>query len=192
MRESATFHLLNVQRLQVLIFTLRIEAGTGLVDTRQVAVTEDDGIRIVRLQRAEQGIQRRLLLAGTGVGVIAVLVKAALIADADAVLVVVAGMATDELFVPRLVQLTVAGDVVVIAGEPEAGIVTGNEVLDGEPTVSASGAAVDDDEIDFTHDCTKNVVMINVMSDPMNFRIFPICSRLFLMNFSIIMYLTID
>ena len=37
---------------------------------------------------------------------------------------------------------------------------------------------MDDDESDFTHDCTKKVVMMRVMSDPMNFRAFPILVRL--------------
>ncbi len=63
-------------------------------------------------------------------------------------LVVVAGMCPRQVLMVRLVELAVAGDVVVIAGEPEAGIVAGDEVLDGEPTVAARGAAVDDDETD--------------------------------------------
>ena len=128
-----------------------------------------------------------MLLGGSArVGSFAVLVQATLIADADGVLVVVFGMCPYQVLVPRLVHLSVAGNVVMIACEPEAGVMIGNEVLDGVPTVAARGAAVDDDEIDFTHDCTKNVVMINVMSDTMNFRIFPIVCRLFLINLSII------
>ena len=131
-----------------------------------------------------------MLLGGSArVGSFAVLVQATLIADADGVLVVVFGMCPYQVLVPCLVHLSVAGNVVMIACEPEAGVVIGNKVLDGVPTVAASGAAVDDDEIDFTHDCTKNVVMINVMSDTMNFRIFPICARLSFINFSIIIYL---
>ena len=38
----------------------------------------------------------------------------------------------------------------------------------------------------YRQDCTKNVVMTRVMSDPVNFRIFPIVCRLLLMNFSMV------
>ena len=43
-----------------------------------------------------------------------------------------------------LVHVTVAGDIVVVASEPETGVVAGDKVLDGEPTVAARGAAVND------------------------------------------------
>ena len=114
-------------------------------------MTEDDGIRIVGLQRLQQGMQGSLLLPGAGVGIKAVRSQPTFIAHADTVLVVVPGMGTDKILMPGLVQLTIAGDVVMIAGEPETGIVTGNEVLDGEPTVGTGGRAVNDDQINFTH-----------------------------------------
>ena len=102
-------------------------------------MTEDDGIGIIGLQRAEQGHEGRLLFPGTGVGRDALGRQPTFIAHTDGVLVVVPGMCPDQVLVASLVAMPVAGDVVVIAGEPEAGIVAGNEVLYGEPAVSARG-----------------------------------------------------
>lgn len=133
------------------IFLCRIEAGTVLTDARKVAMTEDLGIRIVLLQGTEKGNESGLLFGSTGVGRIAVGVETSLIADADGVLVVVAGMGADEVFMTRLIHLTVPGDVVVIGGEAEASLVTGDELGDREWTVAARGATVNNDEINVTH-----------------------------------------
>ena len=152
----------------------------------QFAVSYDLGIRVIHLQRLEQVPERRLLGLGAGVSRFPLLIQPTLIAYADGVLVVVAGMGPDQVLMPGLIQLPVTRDIIVVPCEPEPGIVAGNEVLDGEPTVAAYRAAVDDDEIDFTHDCTKKVVMTNVMSDTTNFRIFPICCRFSLINLNII------
>ena len=50
-----------------------------------------------------------------------------------------------------LVHLAITGDVVVVAGEAETGLVTGDEGGDGEGAGAARGAAVDDDEINAAH-----------------------------------------
>ena len=125
--------------LQFPVLGLGVEAGTLLGDAGQVAVAEDEGVGIVGLQRLQQGMEGSLLLPRSGVGGQAVGRQAALVADADAVLVVVAGMGADEVLMARLVELAVAGDVVVVAGEAEAGVVAGYEVLDGEAAVAARG-----------------------------------------------------
>ena len=133
------------------IFLCRIEAGTVLTDARKVAMTEDLGIRIVLLQGTEKGNESGLLFGSTGVGRIAVGVETSLIADADGVRVVVASMGADEVFMTRLIHLTVPGDVVVIGGEAEASLVTGDELGDREWMVAARGATVNNDEINVTH-----------------------------------------
>ena len=78
-------------------------------------------------------------------------VETSLIADANAVLVVVLGMGAGEVLMTRLVHLTITGDVIVVAGEAETGLVAGDEVSDRKRTVAARGATVDDDEVDVTH-----------------------------------------
>ena len=116
------------------------------MDTREVTVTEDDGVGVVDAEGLQQGVEGGLLRCGAGVLVIALGVETALVADADAVLVLVAGMGAGEVLVARLVQLAVALYVVVVAGEAEAGIVTGDEVLQREAPVAARRAAVNNDK----------------------------------------------
>ena len=133
------------------VFLGSVEAGALFTDARKVAMTEDLGIRIVLLQGTEKGNESGLLFGSTGVGRTTLGVETSFIADADGVLVVVAGMGADEVFMTRLIHLTVPGDVVVIGGEAEASLVTGDELGDREWTVAARGAAVDDDEVDAAH-----------------------------------------
>ena len=108
-------------------------------------MAEDLGIGIVDFQGPEQGIEGGLLFEGTGVLGTSLGVESSLVADADAVLVVVAGMGTGEVLMTGLVELSVPGDVIVVAGETEACIVTGNEGCDRERTVLAGRGTMDDD-----------------------------------------------
>ena len=108
-------------------------------------MTEDGGIGIVFLQTAEEGDEGLLLLGCPGIGRTTLGVETSLIADANAVLVVVLGMGAGEVFMTRLVHLTITGDVVVVGGEAETSLVTGDEVGDRERTVAARGATVNND-----------------------------------------------
>ena len=92
-----------------------------------------------------------LLFGCPGIGRTTLGVETSLIADANAVLVVVLGMGADEVFMTRLVHLTITGDVIVVGGEAETGLVAGNEVSDRERSVAARGATVNDDEVNATH-----------------------------------------
>ena len=78
--------------------------------------------------------------------------------------VVVAGVGTDFLLRATLMQLSIAGDVIVVADAlaMKLGIMTRPEVFDGETLVATCCGAVDDDEGDFTHDCTNKVELIAV------------------------------
>ena len=78
-------------------------------------------------------------------------VETSFIADANAVLVVVLGMGADEVFMTRLVHLTITGDVIVVGGEAETGLMAGDEVSDRKRSVAARGATVNDDEINASH-----------------------------------------
>jgi len=110
--------------LQARILFLSIEAGAVLVDVGEVAMADDFCIGIVLFQRDKQRVESKLLGWGAGVGGAALLVEASLIADADGVGVVVAGMGADHLFGTAKVQLSVAGDVVVVAAAlPATGFV---------------------------------------------------------------------
>ncbi len=107
------------------------------MDVGEVTVTEDDGFGVIDAQRLEQGVQSGFLRCSARVLGTALCVETTFVADADAVLVVVAGMGAGEVLVARLVQLTVALYVVVVAGEAEAAVVAGDERRDGERPVLA-------------------------------------------------------
>jgi len=92
-----------------------------------------------------------LLLTGAGVGRMAIGGETSFVTDTNGVLVVVTGVCPYQVLMPRLIHLTITRDVIVITSEPETGIVTGNKVLDGEPTVAARRAAMNDNQINTSH-----------------------------------------
>jgi len=132
------------------------------VDVGEVAMAEDVGIRVGFLQATEQAQQGAFLAGCAGVVGFAVLVETALVADAERVLVVAYGVGTHQLFVARLVCPAVAGDVVVVAREPEPFRVTADEGCHGKVLVRARGRTVNDNQINATHDVVVNDVAIAV------------------------------
>ena len=137
--------------LDTCILCFGIETGTGLANIGQIAVAEDAGFGVTFPQVLQQALQGDLLLGRAGVGGFAVGRHSALVADADGVLVVALGMGTGKVLVTCLVGGAVLGDVPVVAGESEAGIVAGYEVLQGEPPVAARRTAVNDDKLYCSH-----------------------------------------
>ena len=77
------FLLLDISGLQILIFCDSIEAGAVLVDVGQVAVAEDPGVGVSGLQLFQQPDKCAFLPRRTGVGGVAVLVQATLVAYAQ-------------------------------------------------------------------------------------------------------------
>lgn len=114
-------------------------------------MAEDGSVGVVLLQGTKEGDEGGLLFLGAGVGFTALGIDASLIADADAVLVVMAGMGAGEVLMTGLVHLTIAGDVVVVGGEAKTGLVAGDELGDREGPVAARGATVNDDEVNAAH-----------------------------------------
>ena len=94
---------------------LGVEAWTLLANAGEVTMTEDGGIGVIETEALEEFFHRYLLGEGTGVGWFAVGIKSALIADGDAVGVVVSGVGSDLSFWAARVEGTVLGDVVVVA-----------------------------------------------------------------------------
>ena len=115
------------------------------MDAREVAVTEDDGVGVVDAEGLQQSVQGGFLRCSAGVLGTALGVETSFVAYADAVLVVAFGMGTDQLLVARLVQLAVALNVVVVAGEAKAAVVAGDERGDGERPVLAGRRTVNND-----------------------------------------------
>ena len=78
-------------------------------------MAEDGGIGIVEAEAMEKFLHRHLLSEGTSVGGFAVGIESALIADADAVGIVVSGVSANFSLRSARVEGAVLGDVVVVA-----------------------------------------------------------------------------
>lgn len=65
--------------------------------------------------------------------------------------VVVLCMRTDEILVPRLINLSVTCDIIVISCEAETGVVAGDERRDRKRLVATGATAVDDNKVDISH-----------------------------------------
>ena len=78
--------------------------------------------------------------------------------------IIATGMHADFGFTAGLIDLAITGDVVVVADAlaVKLGIMTRPEVFDGETLIATCCGAMNDDEVDFTHDCTNKVELIAV------------------------------
>ena len=126
---GCSFCLLNME-FDVFEPFLGVEARAFLAHAREVTMAEDFCIGVVETEAAEEFLHRYLLCEGTGVGRFAVGIESALIADGDAVGVVVTGVGADLSLWAARVEGTVLGDVVVVAdGFETSGEVTGFQVF---------------------------------------------------------------
>ena len=140
---------MEVDRLQPF---LNIETRTGLLDPWEVSMTDDLGFGIVGAEALEKFYHGLLLGWCASVGRIAVGIEAALVADTDAVGVVMLGMGTGHLFGTAGIDHAVLRDVVVVAdGAEAASFVTGFKVFNREAAVGSGGRAMNDDKVYFSH-----------------------------------------
>ena len=106
-------------------------------------MTEDGGIGVVETEALEEFFHRYLLGEGTGVGLLAVGIESALIADGDAVGVVVTGVGADLSLWAARVEGTILGDVVVVADGFETSCeVAGFQGFDCEVLCHTRGTAM--------------------------------------------------
>lgn len=125
---------------------LHVEARTRLLHPRQVAVTDDLRLGIVRAEAPQKLLHRLLLRLRARVGGIAVPVESALVADTYGAGVVAAGMGACLLLGAAGIDHAVAGDVIMIADTSEAARpVARLQCLHGEILVLARGGTVNDD-----------------------------------------------
>ena len=122
---------------------LGVEAWTLLANAGEVTMTEDGGIGVVEAEALEEFLHRYLLGEGTGVGRFAVGIESALIADGDAVGVVVSGVSSDLSLRAARVEGTILGDVVVVADGFETSCeVAGFQGFDCEVLCHTRGTAM--------------------------------------------------
>lgn len=110
-------------------------------------MTYDLGIGVVNLQTTQQCDERLFLGWRTCVGWCALLVESAFVADADAAVIIVAGVHAHLFFRPGLIELSVSLYVVVIADAliVETGVMAVFQVFHREAPVALRGAAMDND-----------------------------------------------
>lgn len=149
----------NFNQLIYLILQLRgVEAWTCLLNAGQVSMAQDltDGWELA-LQLLDELRHRLLLGLGAGVGEMAVLVQAALIADAYRGGVVAAGMGTHALQGSGVGHRAVSADVIVVADE--APVVHHHvvmvELFYGVVLVAAGSGAMHHNHVDFSHVSVK-------------------------------------
>lgn len=124
-----------------------IDAAIAIEVGGEVAVSHDDGGRELSGEALEEGAHALALGFGAGVAGIAGSIETAFIADADGVLVVAFAVGAYLPEGTALVDLTVAGDVVMIADVfPTALEVVGFALVEGVALRGLRAAAVQDDE----------------------------------------------
>ena len=122
---------------------LGVEAWALLANAGEVTMTEDGGIGVVEAEALEEFLHCYLLGEGTGVGWFAVGIESALIADGDAVSVVVSGVGADLSLWAARVEGTILGDVVVVADGFETSCkVAGFQGFDCEVLCHTRGTAM--------------------------------------------------
>ena len=139
---GCSFRLLNME-FDVFEPFLGVEARAFLAHAREVTMAEDFCIRVVEAEALEEFLHRYLLCEGTGVGRFAIGIESALIADGDAVGVVVSGVSSDLSLRAARVEGTILGDVVVVADGFETSCeVAGFQGLDCEVLCHTRGTAM--------------------------------------------------
>ena len=129
-----------------------IDAAIAIEVGGEVAVSHDDGGGELSGEALEEGAHALALGFGAGVAGVAGSIEASFIADADGVLVVALAMGAYLPEGTALMDLTVAGDVVMIADVfPTALEVVGFALAEGVALRGLRAAAVQDDEGDGTH-----------------------------------------
>ena len=122
------------------------------MDAFELTVAEDLGIGIIELQRSEKSDEGGTLGWSTSISGSAFLVETALVTDADGVGVVVTGVSSDHLLRTTLMELTVTGDVVVVAAAiPAFGSVHLVEKLERYMLVRATCSTVNYYKINSSH-----------------------------------------
>ena len=129
-----------------------IETRTGLLDPGEVSVTDDFCFGIVGAEALEEFYHGLLLGWRASVGGIAVGIETALVANADAVGVVMFGMGTGHFLWAARIDHAVLGDVVVVADGAEAtSLVAGFQGFYREIPGYPCGGTMDYDQVYFSH-----------------------------------------
>ena len=130
---------------------LDIEARTALANPGEVTMAKNLGTGIVEGETVEEVFQRFLLGWSASVGRLAFLVETTLVADSDAVGVVVTGVSTHLGFWTAGIDHAILRNVIVVTdGAETTGLVAGFQGFYREVLVNTCGTAMYHNQIDFS------------------------------------------
>ena len=132
------------------------------MDVWQVVVTDDLGLRVGQFQTLQEVVEGGFLRRCTGIFVAPLWVESAFVADANGVLVVVAGVGPSHFLRTTEMDFSIAGYIVVVAATGIAfGSMTAVEVFEAEGLITARCAAVQHDQLHFEH--RKHLVLFHLL-----------------------------
>lgn len=138
--------------IDVGVLALHIQAGTGLVDIGQIAMTDDLGLGVGQLQTLQEVVEGSLLRWCTSIIVTTLRIETAFVTDTNSVLVVVAGVGPSHFLRATGMDFSIPGDIVVVAATGIAfGSMTAFEVIEAEGLVAARRTAVQHHVLHFEH-----------------------------------------
>ena len=106
-------------------------------------MADDAGIRVLGSEFFQQFVKGVLLGLGASIGRLAVLIKTALIDNAQGTVVVVTGMNALDCLGQQGNNIAIAADIVVVGTLAILGLTAGYQVLDAERAVALCCCAVD-------------------------------------------------
>ena len=109
-------------------------------------MAEDAGIGVLGGEGLQQLVEGVLLGLGASVGRMAILIKTALIDDAQRTVVVMAGMDALDGLGQQGDDITIAADIVMVRALTILGLAAGDEVLDTEGAIALCRCTVNDEE----------------------------------------------
>ena len=119
---------------------------------REIAMAEDDGRGELTVKTGEQGTQGLALGVGAGIAGSAEGIETTFVADADGMQVVTFAMGADLPEGTSLMNLPVAGDIIMVADVlPTSMEVIGLALLEGVALRAARGTAMEHNQGDGTH-----------------------------------------
>ena len=110
-------------------------------------MADDAGIRILGSEFLQQLVKGVLLGLGASIGSYAVLIKTALIDNAQRTVVVMTGMNTLDALGQEWDYAAIVADVVVVRTLAILGLTAGDQILDTERTIARVCHAMDDEEL---------------------------------------------
>ena len=143
-------------------------------------MTNDAGIGVLGGEFLQQLVEGVLLGLGASISSNTVLIKAALIDDAQRTVVVMTGMDALDALGQQRNDITIAADIIMVRALAILGLAAGNELLDTEGLVAPVGHAVDDKEFyrfQWLHFSNTDLIVTQIFYMSVTLHELPLISR---------------